>query len=80
MIGAMATSTSIMLGEWEKSVEDGGGSVEVEAHEQMTKLTVDIIARMAFGSSFEEGKKIIYQNAFLISLGQSVIGKVPGYR
>ncbi len=53
----MDQSASSMVDEWEKKVKDGGGNVELEVNDYMAHVTIDIIARIAFGSNYEKGKR-----------------------
>ncbi len=40
-------------------MKDGGGNAELEVGDYMTHVTVDIIARTAFGSNYEKGRKCL---------------------
>ncbi|CAK9209033.1 unnamed protein product [Sphagnum troendelagicum] len=67
-----------------KKVKDGGGNVELEVGDYMTHVTADIIARTAFGSNYEKGKKMFEEQVTLVDLmdqrDQQRFGAIPGYR
>ncbi|KAA8534783.1 hypothetical protein F0562_029775 [Nyssa sinensis] len=58
MIPVFSTSCRMMINKWKKSV-GGQGTCEMDVWPQFQDLTGDIISQTAFGSSYEEGKKII---------------------
>ncbi|CAN5960418.1 unnamed protein product [Sphagnum jensenii] len=68
MVIPMEKSASSMAHEWEKKVRDGGGNVELEVGDYMTRVTADIIALTAFGSNYEKGKKVFEQQVALMNL------------
>lgn len=55
-IPGMAESATDMLDKWESLIESGFDEIEVS--EQFQMLSADMIARTAFGNSYEEGKYI----------------------
>jgi len=83
MIVEMVKSASSMADEWEKKVKDGGGHVEIEVGDYMTNVTSDIIAKTAFGSSYEKGKKVFEQLFALVNLtnqrNKQRFATIPGY-
>ena len=69
-----------MVNKWKKlSVE---GSCELDVWPYLENLTGDVIARTAFGSSYEEGRKIFQlqkeQTYLTIKVATSVY--IPGWR
>ncbi|XP_056173079.1 cytochrome P450 72A397-like [Syzygium oleosum] len=81
MLPAFYSSCTEMVGRWEKLVSVKR-SCEIDAWVDLQNLTRDVISRTAFGSSFEEGKKIFklqeeQARLALIAL-QSVY--IPGWR
>ncbi|CAL2233689.1 unnamed protein product [Prunus armeniaca] len=57
MVPAFVTSCSGLINRWENLI-GVQGSYEVDVAPEFQNLAGDVIARTAFGSSFEEGKKI----------------------
>lgn len=71
----VAACTWDMFGRWE-------GRAEIEVSKEFRDLTVDVIARTAFGSSYAEGKHIFEmlgeQIMLVIDAARSLY--VPGFR
>lgn len=80
MVPVMAASMGMMLDKWENAIADG--VKEIEVSEEFRCLTADVIARTAFGTSFEQGKHIFHMLAELTVLAGKSFGKMyfPGYR
>lgn len=80
MVPVMAKSVSEMLEKWRAMSESG--EVEIEVSEWYQTLTEDVITRMAFGSSYEDGKAIFQLQAQQMVMAAEAFQKVfvPGYR
>lgn len=57
MVPAFSTSCANLIQKW-KSLISCEGSCELDVAPELQNLASDVIARTAFGSSYEEGKKI----------------------
>ncbi|XP_062011788.1 cytochrome P450 72A397-like isoform X1 [Rosa rugosa] len=82
MLPAFHQSCDQMIKEWESWVSKQGSSCELDVWPSLQNLTADAISRTAFGSSYEEGRKIFKllkeQTAYTIKSLQSVY--IPGWR
>ncbi|KAJ0635408.1 putative 11-oxo-beta-amyrin 30-oxidase [Helianthus annuus] len=80
MLPAFYISCNEMINKWEGITKGGSGEVDVYPHLQT--MTSDVISRTAFGSSYEEGRKIfelqVEQATLVIKAMQSIY--IPGSR
>ncbi|XP_020589913.1 cytochrome P450 72A15-like [Phalaenopsis equestris] len=78
---AFSNCCSELIGRWEKLV-DSSETCELDVWPEFQNLTGDVISRTAFGSSFEEGRRIFQiqteQAELLIQASQTVY--IPGFR
>ncbi|KAF2558281.1 hypothetical protein F2Q68_00017726 [Brassica cretica] len=58
MIPAFHESCIEMISKWERLVREQGSSAEIDVWPYLEDVTSDAISRTAFGSSYEEGKRI----------------------
>ncbi|XP_030552119.1 cytochrome P450 72A397-like [Rhodamnia argentea] len=81
MLPAFYSSCTEIVGRWEKLVS-AERSCEVDAWADLQHLTREVISRTAFGSSFEEGKRIFElqeeQTLLVLEVIRSV--NIPGWR
>ncbi|CAA2987641.1 cytochrome P450 CYP72A219-like [Olea europaea subsp. europaea] len=81
MLPAFYLSCGDMLNKWEKIVSSEGSS-EVDVWPFLRTLTGDAISRAAFGSNYEEGRKIFElqtEQAVLLMQGRNSVD-IPGWR
>ncbi|GLT63474.1 hypothetical protein SLA2020_360370 [Shorea laevis] len=81
MVPAFETSCSGLIDRWEKLIGPQG-SREIDVAPEFQNLASDVIARTAFGSSFEEGKRIFELLRELTKLVFESFNKIyiPGFR
>ncbi|GMH14194.1 hypothetical protein Nepgr_016035 [Nepenthes gracilis] len=81
MLPAFSTSCDKMIDEWEKVVSETN-SHEINMVPYLKTLTADVISRSAFGSSFEEGKKIfqLLDDQINLALQSFQTIFIPGWR
>ncbi|MCL7036925.1 hypothetical protein MKW94_013347 [Papaver nudicaule] len=82
MMPAFTTSCNELIARWKKLADPAKGSCELDIWPEMETLTSDIISRTAFGSNYEEGKKLFElqneQIALVIEAIRSIY--IPGFR
>ncbi|KAI3696099.1 hypothetical protein L1987_79108 [Smallanthus sonchifolius] len=81
MVSAFYVSCSEMIEQWEKVVNTES-SCEVDVWPYLQNLSSDVISRTAFGSSFEEGRKIFELQREQAALVRKAISSlyIPGSR
>ena len=81
MTVTMSDCAGSMMSEWKAKMEKGG-SVEVDLSHQFEELTADVISHTAFGSSYEQGKKVFLAQRELQFLAFSTVFNVqiPAFR
>ncbi|XP_024987347.1 cytochrome P450 CYP72A219-like [Cynara cardunculus var. scolymus] len=82
MVPAIHVSCSEMLGKWQKKLAACERSCELDVFPYLQTLASDIISRTAFGSNYEEGRRIFDLQKELILLLMPIIQSVyiPGSR
>lgn len=81
MTVTMSDCAGSMMSEWEAMLAKGN-DVEIELSSQFEALTADVISHTAFGSSFNEGKRVFEAQRELQFLAFSTVFNVqiPGFR
>nr|XP_043632608.1 cytochrome P450 CYP72A219-like isoform X2 [Erigeron canadensis] len=81
MVPAFYVSCSEMIGKWGETVNKGS-SCEVDVWPYLQSFSADVISRTAFGSSFEEGRKIFELQRELAKLIMTAANSfyIPGTR
>lgn len=81
MVPVFCTCCSEMVKRWQDLVSPRG-SAEVDVWIELKNLTADVISRTAFGSSYEEGKRIFELQLEQIDLMMLAhqLPHIPGFR
>ncbi|KAM0932725.1 putative secologanin synthase [Dioscorea sansibarensis] len=81
MLPAFSASCGDLIRKWDKMILDEG-YLEADVFPELQDLTKDVISRIAFGSSYEKGRRIFQliteKIQLLLQAIQSV--SIPGYR
>ncbi|XP_073127021.1 cytochrome P450 CYP72A219-like [Henckelia pumila] len=83
MVPAMGLSCTSMLEKWESMVScTNEGSCEIDVWPYIEDLTGDVISRTAFGSSYEEGKRIFHLHRDKLELTLNLLKSsfIPGWK
>ncbi|XP_073158404.1 cytochrome P450 CYP72A219-like [Henckelia pumila] len=81
MVPAFYTSCEELLNKWETQISPQG-SCEIDVWPYIENFTGDVISRTAFGSNFEQGRKIFQlqeeQTGYVMKIIQTIY--IPGWR
>lgn len=82
MAPAIHVSCTEMISKWQKLLTFQHSSCELDVFPYLQTLTSDVISRTAFGSSYEEGRRIFELQKELITLLLQIIQSIyiPGSR
>lgn len=81
MVPAISTSCCSLIQRWQELVKPQG-SCEVDVFQELSVLSGDVIARTAFGSSYQEGQKIfkLQHEQALLMMEAYFCTYIPGFR
>jgi len=81
MLPAFSTSCHDMIKKWEEMISNVG-SCEVDVWSYLHQLSADVISRAAFGSSYEEGRRIfeLISEQLFIAIPALNAVYIPGWR
>ncbi|KAJ9168028.1 hypothetical protein P3X46_019605 [Hevea brasiliensis] len=81
MIPVFSLSCNRMIEHWQEMVNDQE-TCEVDVWPELQKIAMDIISRVAFGSNYEEGKKIfkLLQESLTLTFEAMQMVYIPGFR
>jgi len=81
MVPAFLTSCTDLIKRWDQLVGTEG-SYEIDVWPEFQNLTGDAISRTAFGSSFEQGKRIfeLQKEQAGLAIEAARVPYIPGYR
>ncbi|XP_074273550.1 cytochrome P450 CYP72A219-like [Silene latifolia] len=83
MLPLMEVSVDTMLCKWEEMIQ-GKEVIEVDVYSSLSSMAGDVIARTAFGSSYEEGKRLFeleHESLCLkFQVMRSIHNHIPGWR
>ncbi|KAM7268434.1 hypothetical protein ACFE04_010600 [Oxalis oulophora] len=79
---AFYASCNEIISKWEDLLSTNHGSYEIDVRPDLVSLTCDVISRSAFGSNFEEGRRIFLLQAEQAKLIFELLGTIyiPGMR
>ncbi|XP_061995821.1 cytochrome P450 CYP72A616-like [Rosa rugosa] len=82
MIPVFAVSCGEMVEQWKRENPFLQGSCEMDIWPELQKLTADVISRAAFGSTYEEGRKVFELQRELLTLTVEAMQTlyIPGFR
>ncbi|KAG6556117.1 hypothetical protein Mapa_002058 [Marchantia paleacea] len=60
LVDPMLTSVNITMEKWEKLVDEGEGTAEIDVSADVSMMTGDIICRTSFRTTYEKGQQYFY--------------------
>ncbi|CAO2162394.1 unnamed protein product [Urochloa humidicola] len=74
----MADLAERMMQQWQSQIQDASNhQAEIELSSEFSELTSDVIAHTGFGSSYREGKEVLYAQRELQELAFSATLDIP---